>query len=134
MPAARCSPITSSSGSPARRIPSALPPWRQLTLPGDDKCPRPSQAEHVSAIFKRVGLVVVIFDLLVGAGVGSAAVLHRNSGGTHAAKMSAAALERTVEQSAGARTHTSCTSDPTAGWDYYCISSDGSRTLYDVSA
>ena len=84
----------------------------------------------MGAIFKRVGLVVVIFDLLVG--VGSAAVLHHRSGGTHAAKMSAAALERAVEKSLGA--HTSCSSDPTAGWDYYCISSDGSRTLYDVSA
>ena len=88
----------------------------------------------MSAIFKRVGLVVVIFDLLVGVGVGSAAVFHHHSGGTHEAKMSAAALEQTVEQSAGAPIHTSCTSDPTAGWDFYCISSDGSRTLYDVSA
>ena len=86
----------------------------------------------MSAIFKRVGLVVVIFDLLVG--VGSAAVLHRHSGETHSAKMSAAALEHTVEMSAGARVDTSCTSDPTAGWDYYCTSSDGSRSLYDVSA
>jgi len=88
----------------------------------------------VSAIFKRVGLVVVIFDLVVGVGAGSAAVLHRHSGGTQAAKMSAAALEQTVEMSAGARVNTSCTSDPTAGWDYYCIRSDGSRTLYEVSA
>ena len=29
---------------------------------------------------------------------------------------------------------TSCSTDPTGGWDYYCISADGSRTLYDVSA
>ena len=86
----------------------------------------------MGAIFKRVGLVVIIFDLLVG--VGSAAVLHHRTGGTHATKMSAAALEQTVEKSLGARVNTSCTSDPTAGWDYYCISSDGSRTLYDVSA
>ena len=43
-------------------------------------------------------------------------------------------LEHTVEMSAGARVDTSCTSDPTAGWDYYCTSSDGSRSLYDVSA
>jgi hypothetical protein len=89
----------------------------------------------VGAIFKWVGLAVIVFDLLVGVGVGSAAVLHEHAGGTHAAKMSAAAVAQTVETSAGTRrVHTSCTTDPSAGWDYYCISSDGSRTLYDVSA
>jgi hypothetical protein len=91
----------------------------------------------VSAICKRVGLVAIIFDLLVGVGVGSAAVLHRHSGGggANAARMSAAALEQTVERSAGARgVHASCTADPAAGWDFYCVSSDGSRALYDVSA
>ena len=89
----------------------------------------------MGAIFKRFGLVVIVFDLLVGVGVGSAAVLHHQAGGTHAAKMSAAALAQTVEKSAGTRrVHTTCTIDPSAGWDYFCISSDGSRTLYDVSA
>ena len=88
----------------------------------------------MSAIFKRAGLVFIAFDLLVG--VASAAVLHHPAGASHsmaAGKMSAARLEQVVESSTGAA-NASCTSDPTAGWDYYCISSDGSRTLYDVSA
>lgn len=88
----------------------------------------------MSTIFKRAGLVVVVFDLLVG--VASAAVLHHSAGAAHgdvAGKMSAARLEQVVESSTGAA-KASCTEDPTAGWDYYCISSDGSRTLYDVSA
>jgi hypothetical protein len=87
----------------------------------------------VGAIFKRIGLAVIVCDLLV-AGVASAA-LHHHSAGSHVAagKMSAARLEQIVESSSGAAS-ASCSTDPTAGWDYYCISSDGSRTLYDVSA
>jgi hypothetical protein len=87
----------------------------------------------VGAIFKRIGLVVIVFDLLI-AGVASAA-LHHSPGARSAGsgKMSAGRLEQIVERATGAM-RTSCTADPQAGWDYYCISSDGSRTLYDVSA
>ncbi len=84
----------------------------------------------MSALFKRIGVGLIVLDLLVG--VASAAVLHhRSTPAVGGVKMSAAQLEQTVAVSAG---HTSCSSDPTGGWDYYCISSDGSRTLYDVSA
>ena len=88
----------------------------------------------MSAIFKKAGLLFIVFDLFVG--VASAAVLHHSAGASHATaagKMSAARLEQVVRSSTGAAS-ASCTTDPTAGWDYYCISSDGSRTLYDVSA
>jgi hypothetical protein len=86
----------------------------------------------MSAIFKKAGILFIAFDLCVG--VASAAVLHHGAAPTTAAgKMSAARLEQVVESSTGAA-NASCTSDPAAGWDYYCTSSDGSRTLYDVSA
>lgn len=88
----------------------------------------------MSAIAKKAGLVFIVFDLFVG--VASAAVLHQSAGAVHATaagKMSAARLEQVVQRSKGAA-NASCSSDPTAGWDYFCISSDGSRTLYDVSA
>jgi hypothetical protein len=87
----------------------------------------------VGAILKRIGPVVIVLDLLI-AGVASAALHH--SPGKHnvtAGKMSAGQLEQAVEQATGA-VRTTCTADPMAGWDYYCTSSDGSRTLYDVSA
>lgn len=87
----------------------------------------------MGALFKRIGLAVVVLDLLV-AGVAAAALHHRTGAAHYAAgKMSAGRLEQIVESSTGAA-NASCTPDPTAGWDYYCISSDGSRTLYDVSA
>jgi hypothetical protein len=54
--------------------------------------------------------------------------------------MSSAQLEQLVVRSSSQATSrrppavdTSCTADPTGGWDYYCASSDGSLTLYDVS-
>ena len=97
----------------------------------------------MSALFKKVGLFVIVFDLLVG--VAGAAVLQHHSAGTAnaTAKMSASRLEQVVAETAQAaqpasdhplNVHTTCTADPTDGWDYYCISSDGSRALYDVSA
>jgi hypothetical protein len=87
----------------------------------------------MSALFKRVGLAVIVLDLLV-AGVAAAALHHPTGSAQSAAgKMSAGRLEQIVESSTGAL-NASCTEDPSAGWDYYCISSDGSRTLYDVSA
>jgi hypothetical protein len=86
----------------------------------------------MSALFKRIGVGIIALDLLVGAG--SAYALHKNSAAAaHEGKMSSARLEQVVEESSGAF-DTSCSTDPTGGWDYYCISSDGSRTLYDVSA
>jgi hypothetical protein len=87
----------------------------------------------MSALFKRVGVAVVVLDLLV-AGV-AAAALHHSTGTAQSAagKMSSGQLGQIVESSTGV-VNVSCTKDPTAGWDYYCISSDGSRTLYDVSA
>jgi hypothetical protein len=86
----------------------------------------------MSAIFKRVGLVFIAFDLLVG--VASAGVLHtaaRSAPPAARATMSGAQLEQIVGATAG---RTSCSSDPSGGWDFYCISADGSRGLYDVSA
>ena len=87
----------------------------------------------MSALFKRIGLVVIVFDLLVG--VASGAVLSHHAGNaTGGAKMTAAQLEQIVQNSAASHPHASCSADPTGGWDYYCMSSDGSRTLYDASA
>jgi hypothetical protein len=96
----------------------------------------------MSALLKKVGLVVILFDLLVG--VAGAAVLHQRSAGpANGAKMSASRLEQVVAETAQAaqpasdhplHVNTTCTADPTDGWDYYCVSSDGSRALYDVSA
>jgi hypothetical protein len=95
----------------------------------------------MSALAKRIGLLVIVFDLLVGAA--SAAVLHHHatgSGSHSAARMSGSRLEQIVsENESAAQTssylvNTTCSTDPTGGWDYYCVSSDGSRTLYDVSA
>ena len=89
----------------------------------------------MSAIFKKVGLLFIAFDLLVG--VASAGVFHNamntaaKSAPAAGAKMSGAQLEQIVSATSG---RTSCSSDPTGGWDYYCVSADGSRTLYDVSA
>ena len=87
----------------------------------------------MSAIVKRVGVAVIVCDLLV-AGVASAA-LHHSVGASQGspARVSAGQLEQVVERTSGV-VSTTCTKDPTAGWDYYCISSDGSRALYDVSA
>lgn len=86
----------------------------------------------MSALFKRIGVGVVALDLLVG-GV-AAAALHKHSGLSAAtdggSKMTALQLEQTIGRSASV----SCSSDPTGGWDYYCVGSDGSRALYDVSA
>src|SRR5262249_31813091 len=84
----------------------------------------------MSAIFKKVGLLFIAFDLLV---VASAGVLHTATNSappTRGAKTSSAQLEQIVSATSG---HTSCSSDPTDGWDYYCVSADGSRGLYDVS-
>ncbi len=91
---------------------------------------------------KRIGLVVIAFDLLVG--VASAAVLHHQSATQSAAgRMSSDRLEQVVSESAAAAqpgsnrplaVHTTCSPDAAGGWDYYCTGSDGSRTLYDVSA
>jgi len=97
----------------------------------------------VSAVVKRIGLVVIAFDLLVG--VASAAVLHHQSSATQSAagRMSSARLEQIVSESAAAAqpasnhpldVHTTCSTDAAGGWDYYCTSSDGTRALYDVSA
>ena len=87
----------------------------------------------MSALFKRIGLVVIVFDLLVG--VASGAVLSHHAGSaTGRATMSAAQLEQIVGKSAASHPHASCSADPAGGWDYYCMSSDGTRTLYDVSA
>ncbi len=84
----------------------------------------------MSALFKRIGVAFIALDLLVG--VASAAVLHKHATAAPGiAKMSGAQLEQIVAASSG---HTSCSTDPSDGWDYYCISADGSRTLYDVSA
>jgi hypothetical protein len=96
----------------------------------------------VSALFKKIGLFVIVFDLLVGA-AGAAVLQHHGGGKSNGAKMSAARLEQVIAESTQAaqpasdhplHVNTSCTADPTAGWDFYCVSSDGSRALYDVSA
>jgi hypothetical protein len=91
---------------------------------------------------RRFGIAFVVCDLVVG--VASAAVLHHGtSAAASGGRMSAAQLEQIVDQSITAahadsswplKVETSCSVDPVGGWDYYCISSDGSRTLYDVSA
>jgi len=94
----------------------------------------------MSALAKRIGTFLVVFDLLVGGA--AAAVLHHHSTATRsAAKMSAPRLEQITSENAAAAqagsgfaVRTTCSSDPTGGWDYYCVGSDGSRTLYDVSA
>jgi hypothetical protein len=94
----------------------------------------------MSALAKRIGTFFVVFDLLVGGA--AAAVLHHHSTGTRqAAKMAGPRLEHIVSENAAAAqtgsgfvVDTTCSSDPTGGWDYYCVSSDGSRSLYDVSA
>jgi hypothetical protein len=96
----------------------------------------------MSARIKKVGLLVIVFDLLVG--VAGAAVLKQHSAGpSNGAKMSASRLEQVVSETTQAaqpasnhplHVNTTCTSDPKDGWDYYCISSDGSRALFDVSA
>jgi hypothetical protein len=86
----------------------------------------------MGAVAKRIGLVVIVFDLLVGAA--AAAVLHHGtSSPANSGRMSAVRLEQIAGASKGSA-HTSCSADPTGGFDYYCISSDGSRALYDVSA
>ncbi len=90
-------------------------------------------------IARRFGIAFVVFDLLVG--VASAAVLHQ-AAGSGGAKMSSSRLEQVVDASIAAshrdsrwplNVRTSCSVDASGGWDYYCVSSDGSRTLYDVS-
>ena len=86
----------------------------------------------MGALFKRVGVAVVALDLLVGGA--ATAALHRHAG-SPGAKLNAGRLEQIVARSLSApHRNTSCTADPKDGWDYYCVSSDGSRTLYDVSA
>jgi hypothetical protein len=95
----------------------------------------------MGAMVKKVGLLVIVFDLFVG--VAAAAVFHPGSGSSSHGTMGASRLEQLVEASATAdqassqwpaAVHTTCSTDPTGGWDYYCISSDGSRAFYDVSA
>ena len=86
----------------------------------------------MSALFKRVGVAVIALDLLVGGA--ATAALHRHAT-SHGAKLSAARLEQIVARSVSAsHANTSCSADAADGWDYYCVSSDGSRALYDVSA
>jgi hypothetical protein len=90
-------------------------------------------------VVRRFGIALVVLDLFVD--VASAAVLHHGTGAS-AGKMSAGRLEQVVGRSIAAShaksrwalvVHTSCSAAPGGGWDYYCVSSDGSRTLYDVS-
>jgi hypothetical protein len=89
---------------------------------------------------RRFGIAFVVLDVCVG--VASAAVLHHGASAP-AGRMSAGQLEQVVSRSITAahadsrwplKVQTSCSVDGSGGWDYYCISSDGSRTLYDVSS
>jgi hypothetical protein len=86
----------------------------------------------MSALFKRIGVGVVALDLLVG-GV-AAAALHKHAGLSAAAAGGPKLSALQLEQQLGDGASVSCSSDPSGGWDYYCIGSDGSRALYDVSA
>lgn len=63
----------------------------------------------MGAFAKRAGLVVLLFDLLVG--VASAAVLHDSAGLRRSHEMSASRLEQVVEASAPAGVLASCTAD-----------------------
>ena len=53
----------------------------------------------MSALFKKVGLFVIVFDLLVGV-AGAAVLQHHSAGPTNGARMNASRLEQVVAETA----------------------------------